>query len=42
MVAAQAMYDALGFLRSDDHVFPSGFVLLGYEMTLEPAGGPDR
>ncbi len=34
MVAAQAMYQQLGFARSEDHVFPNGFVLLGYELEL--------
>jgi ribosomal protein S18 acetylase RimI-like enzyme len=34
MVAAQAMYNSLGFTRSEDRVFPDGFVLLGYEMAL--------
>jgi ribosomal protein S18 acetylase RimI-like enzyme len=34
MVAAQAMYQRLGFARSEDHVFPNGFVLLGYELEL--------
>jgi ribosomal protein S18 acetylase RimI-like enzyme len=35
MRAAQAMYEALGFERVDDRVFPDGFVLLGYEKRLE-------
>jgi ribosomal protein S18 acetylase RimI-like enzyme len=34
MVSAQAMYERLGFARSEDHVFPSGLVLLGYELAL--------
>ncbi|MDP9242576.1 MAG: GNAT family N-acetyltransferase [Actinomycetota bacterium] len=34
MVAAQAMYQRLGFARSEDQVFPNGFVLLGYELEL--------
>ncbi|MDP9296852.1 MAG: GNAT family N-acetyltransferase [Actinomycetota bacterium] len=34
MIAAQAMYARLGFARSEDHVFPNGFVLLGYELKL--------
>jgi ribosomal protein S18 acetylase RimI-like enzyme len=35
MRAAQAMYEALGFERMDDRVFPDGFVLLGYEKRLD-------
>jgi ribosomal protein S18 acetylase RimI-like enzyme len=35
MRAAQAMYEALGFERMDDRVFPDGFVLLGYEKHLD-------
>jgi ribosomal protein S18 acetylase RimI-like enzyme len=35
MRAAQAMYEALGFDRMDDRVFPDGFVLLGYEKRLD-------
>lgn len=31
MVAAQRMYEAMDFRRTPDHVFPDGFVLLGYE-----------
>jgi ribosomal protein S18 acetylase RimI-like enzyme len=34
MIAAQAMYARLGFARSEDQVFPNGFVLLGYELKL--------
>jgi ribosomal protein S18 acetylase RimI-like enzyme len=32
--AAQAMYDHLGYERTDDTVFPDGFVLLGYSKQL--------
>jgi ribosomal protein S18 acetylase RimI-like enzyme len=35
MRAAQAMYEALGFERMEDRVFPDGFVLLGYEKRLD-------
>jgi ribosomal protein S18 acetylase RimI-like enzyme len=35
MRAAQSMYEALGFERMDDRVFPDGFVLLGYEKRLD-------
>ena len=35
MRAAQSMYEALGFERLDDRVFPDGFVLLGYEKRLD-------
>jgi ribosomal protein S18 acetylase RimI-like enzyme len=34
MQAAQAMYEALGFERMEDRVFPDGFVLLGYQKRL--------
>jgi len=34
MVAAQAMYDRLGYHRSEDRVFPDGFVLLSYRKEL--------
>jgi ribosomal protein S18 acetylase RimI-like enzyme len=34
MVAAQAMYQRLGFARSEDQVFPNGFVLLSFELEL--------
>jgi ribosomal protein S18 acetylase RimI-like enzyme len=34
MLAAQAMYEELGFERTEDRVFPDGFVLLGYERRL--------
>jgi ribosomal protein S18 acetylase RimI-like enzyme len=35
MRAAQAMYEALGFERTEDEVFPDGFVLLGYQKPLD-------
>jgi ribosomal protein S18 acetylase RimI-like enzyme len=34
MVAAQRMYARLGYDRAEDHVFPDGFVLLGYRKEL--------
>jgi ribosomal protein S18 acetylase RimI-like enzyme len=34
MEAAQRMYEALGFRRAPDHVFPDGFVLLTYERDI--------
>lgn len=34
MKAAQHMYEALGFERDPDHVFPDGFVLLSYSLKL--------
>lgn len=34
MRAAQAMYEAMGFRRTEDRVFPDGFVLLSYEKDL--------
>ena len=37
MRAAQAMYDALGFERLPDRVFPDGFVLLSYAKGIPPA-----
>jgi len=37
MQAAQRMYEALGFERGPDEVFPDGFVLLSYEKRLTPA-----
>ena len=37
MRAAQAMYDALGFERLPDRVFPDGFVLLSYAKAVPPA-----
>jgi ribosomal protein S18 acetylase RimI-like enzyme len=35
MRAAREMYDALGFERAPDQVFPDGFVLLGYRKRLD-------
>lgn len=34
MEAAQSMYDRLGYRRSEDRVFPDGFVLLSYRKEL--------
>jgi ribosomal protein S18 acetylase RimI-like enzyme len=34
MPAAQAMYERLGYERTEDIVFPDGFVLLGYSKKL--------
>jgi ribosomal protein S18 acetylase RimI-like enzyme len=34
MVAARAMYEALGYERMPDEVLPDGFVLLGYRKVL--------
>ena len=34
MRAAQAMYEAMGFTRLEDRVFPDGFVLLSYERSV--------
>jgi ribosomal protein S18 acetylase RimI-like enzyme len=39
MRAAQSMYEALGFRRLPDRVFPDGFRLLTYRLSLEPATG---
>ena len=36
MLAAQRMYESLGFERGPDEVFPDGFVLLSYEKRLDP------
>jgi hypothetical protein len=36
MIVAQEMYRALGYERSEDHVFPEGLVLLGYQKRLSP------
>ncbi len=36
MVAAQRMYEGLGFRRLADRVFPDGFVLLTYERPIDP------
>jgi ribosomal protein S18 acetylase RimI-like enzyme len=34
MTAAQRMYEAMGFRRLEDRVFPDGFVLLTYRLDL--------
>ncbi len=34
MRAAREMYASLGYARSEDRVFPDGFVLLGYTKQL--------
>jgi hypothetical protein len=34
MEAARAMYERLGYHRSEDRVFPDGFVLLSYRKEL--------
>jgi len=34
MAAAQRMYERLDYERAEDHVFPDGFVLLGYRKEL--------
>ena len=34
MRAARAMYESLGYARTNDRVLPDGFVLLGYEKQL--------
>jgi ribosomal protein S18 acetylase RimI-like enzyme len=34
MRVAQAMYEAMGFTRLEDRVFPDGFVLLSYERSI--------
>jgi ribosomal protein S18 acetylase RimI-like enzyme len=36
MPIAQAMYEAMGFHRLPDRVFPDGFVLLTYEREIAP------
>lgn len=44
MRVAQAMYEAMGFTRLEDRVFPDGFVLLSYERwipTGDVATSPD-
>ena len=37
MLAAQAMYESMGFDRLPDRVFPDGFVLLTYEKPIRAA-----
>jgi ribosomal protein S18 acetylase RimI-like enzyme len=39
MKAAQAMYEALGFERRPDRIFPDGFVLLTYERAIGEGPG---
>jgi len=34
MVAAQRMYESLGYERRPDRIFPDGFVLLTFEKRL--------
>jgi ribosomal protein S18 acetylase RimI-like enzyme len=44
MRVAQAMYEAMGFTRLEDRVFPDGFVLLSYERSIstgDVATSPD-
>jgi ribosomal protein S18 acetylase RimI-like enzyme len=43
MKAAQRMYESMGFVRTEDEVFPDGFVLMAYELPLDgsSAGDPD-
>ncbi len=36
MVAAQRMYESMGYVRGEDEVFPDGFVLLSYAKRLAP------
>jgi ribosomal protein S18 acetylase RimI-like enzyme len=38
MEAAQRMYERLGYERTEDHVFPDGFVLIGYRKELSVSG----
>ncbi len=40
MQIAQRMYASLGYERSEDHVFPDGFRLLGYAKELTLSGPP--
>jgi ribosomal protein S18 acetylase RimI-like enzyme len=42
METARAMYEHMGFTRTDDVVFPDGFVLMSYELSLDapPATAP--
>ena len=39
MKTAQAMYESMGFTRTDDEVFPDGFVLMAYEIPLDGRSG---
>jgi ribosomal protein S18 acetylase RimI-like enzyme len=42
MTAAQRMYEAMGFRRLEDRVFPDGFVLLTYRLELTNDGSAGR
>ena len=42
MKVARAMYESMGFTRTDDVVFPDGFVLLSYELPLGRAARSRR
>jgi ribosomal protein S18 acetylase RimI-like enzyme len=42
MKAARRMYESMGFTRTEDTVFPDGFVLLGYELPLDAAAAEGR
>jgi DNA topoisomerase IA len=37
MRVAQRMYESHGYERTEDRVFPDGFVLLGYRKVLDAA-----
>jgi len=39
MKTAQAMYESMGFSRTEDEVFPDGFVLMAYQITLDGGAG---
>lgn len=39
MQSAQRMYESLGYERTEDRVFPDGFVLLSYRKDLKTASG---
>jgi ribosomal protein S18 acetylase RimI-like enzyme len=41
MKAAQRMYESMGFVRTEDEVFPDGFVLMAYELPLDGSGAGD-
>jgi hypothetical protein len=41
MKAAKQMYEAMGFRRLPDRVFPDCFVLLTYEIAVPPGAGDD-
>jgi GNAT superfamily N-acetyltransferase len=42
MKVARAMYERMGFTRTEDVVFPDGFVLLSYELSLDGPHGNTR